>query len=251
MISSHILSVYLWIAPHALLLGVVIVLLRNGRYREFPLFFSYVVFEFFQFCLLLVMVRLDSVSLSTYTQTDLFCRTGSLALHFGIIKELFEAPLGHSPGLRKSVAFPLQLASVLFVIFASAFTAFLYMGERTAAFVQPYVIEQVVDTAQCGLLVVVFIWHRFLGIWMKNASFGIALGLGLITGINPLLHALRKYVDVNSGFTNTISALAFHVSVLIWFYFALVQEKGAQVPNAYHPIDIRGWNAELARFSQL
>jgi hypothetical protein len=251
MISSHILSIYLWIAPHALLLGVVIVLLRNGRYREFPFFFSYVVFEVFQFCLLFVMSRLDSVSLSTYIQTDLFCRTGSLALHFGIIKELFEAPLAHSPGLRKSAAFPLNLASVLFVVLASAFTALLYMGERTAAFVQPYVIEQVVDTAQCGLLVVVFIWHRYLGIWMKNASFGIAVGLGLVTGLNPLLSALRNYIDVNSGFTNIASAIAFHVSVLIWLYFSLLQEKAAPLPNAHPAIDLHGWNAELARFSQL
>lgn len=251
MISQHTLSLYLWIAPHVLLLGVLAGMVKNGRYRDFPFFFAYGAFEVFQFCVLFVMNYLDAVSLSVYTQTDLLCRTGSLALHFGIIKELFEAPLSPCPSLRRSVARPLHVASILFVGLASVFTALLYMGERMTAVISPYVLEQVIDTAQCGLLVVVFVWHRFLGVWMKDTAFGIALGLGLVTGLEPLLHALRYYLDPNSSVPNLVRAGAFHVSVLIWLYFTQVQEKTARWPESYRPIDVRGWNAELARFSQL
>ena len=250
MSDNHLLSLYLWIGPHALLVAVAVVLLRNGRYRKFPFFFTYVVFEVFQFTVLCIMVRLDSVSLSAYAQTDLLFRTGSLALHFGIIKELFESPLDHCPGLRKSVARPLHRASIVFVILASGLTALLYTGERAATSIQPYVLEPVIDAAQCGLLVVVFAWHRFLGVWMEDSAFGIALGLGLVTGWGPLLHALWHYLD-NSKSLNLVTSIVFHISVLIWLYFAQVQEKTAQIPSSYPPVDVRGWNAELARFSQL
>jgi hypothetical protein len=246
----NILSLYLWIGPHILLGGVTLLMLRNGRFRRFPFFFTYVVFEVFQFCLLFVMMRLDRISLSTYTQTDLLCRTGSLALHFGIIKELFESPLSHCPSLRKSVARPLHIGSILFVILASAFTALLYIDDGSAV-IQPYVLEPVIDMAQCALLVVVFAWHRFLGVWMEGSAFGIAVGLGLVTGWGPLLHGLWNRTEANSSTLNLVTAAVFHVSVLIWLYFVQVQEKTLQAPNAQHPIDMSGWSAELARFSQL
>src|SRR5947207_13717389 len=109
MTPRHILAVYLWIAPHLLLLGVAFILRRNGRYRQFPFFFTYVVFEALQFFVLYAMSRLDAISLAAYTETDLLCRTGSLALHFGVIKELFESPFADCPSLRRSVARPLHV----------------------------------------------------------------------------------------------------------------------------------------------
>ena len=250
MISQHTLFLYLWIAPHALLIAIIGGMLKNGRYREFPFFFSYAVFEVFQFGLLFVMSRLDVVSVSAYTEADLLCRTGSLALHFGIINELFESPLESCPSLRRSVARPLHVASILFVGIASIFTALLYVGDHSITMIRPYVLEQVIDTAQCGLLVVVFAWHRFLGLWMKDSAFGIAVGLGLVVGLEPLLHGLR-YLDGNSTVPNMVGAVAFHVSALVWLYFTQVQEKTSVVPGPEQSIDIRGWNAELARFSQL
>ena len=39
------LQLYLWIAPHVLLGLCLLGLLRNRRYKEFPMFFTYIVFE--------------------------------------------------------------------------------------------------------------------------------------------------------------------------------------------------------------
>ena len=36
---------YLWIAPHALQIIIAIVMLRRGLFREFPVFFTYTVFQ--------------------------------------------------------------------------------------------------------------------------------------------------------------------------------------------------------------
>jgi hypothetical protein len=245
------LAVYLWIAPHLLLLGVAFFMCRNGRYRQFPFFFTYVVFEILQFAALFAMGRSNAISLAVYTETDLLCRTGSLALHFGIIKELFESPLAEYPGLRKAVARPLHTASILFVVMASGLTALVYAGEWSATVIQPYVLEQIIDTAQCGLLVVFFAWHRFLGVWMKDTAFGIAIGMGLVTGLGPVLHALRYYVDPNSGVTNLVTGAGFHVSVLIWLYFTRAPERASKITGSYQSIDMREWSAELARFSRL
>ena len=36
---------YLWIAPHALQIIIAIVMIRRGLFREFPVFFTYTVFQ--------------------------------------------------------------------------------------------------------------------------------------------------------------------------------------------------------------
>jgi len=49
------LQLYLWIAPHVLLGLCLLGLLRNRRYKEFPMFFTYIVFEEALFSCLVVI----------------------------------------------------------------------------------------------------------------------------------------------------------------------------------------------------
>src|ERR1051326_2952299 len=63
------LQFYLWIAPHLLLALCLLGLLRNRRYKEFPIFFTYTIFEEALFSVLLVVYFLalrSMASLPTY-----------------------------------------------------------------------------------------------------------------------------------------------------------------------------------------
>ncbi len=216
---------YLWIAPHVLLLAVAIVMLRKKLYKDFPIFFTYLLFEFVQFCVLFTMLTRNA-PLSLYVKIDLFDRAGDIALRFGILQELFGAPLAHNFPMRWKVSRILNSLTVVLVVLAAVSIGSLYSSIFGFRFPQAYTVVGVLNTAQCGVLVLVFLWHRFLGLRMSSFTFGIAAGMGLVVGFEPFMQVLKTMVAVQHGRLVTIVSMAvYHIAVLAWLYFALAREE--------------------------
>ena len=57
---------YLWIAPHLLLVPLLILSIRRGVHRQFPIFTAYLAFEFIQFVALFTIARTESASKDLY-----------------------------------------------------------------------------------------------------------------------------------------------------------------------------------------
>jgi hypothetical protein len=225
MISVHFILFYLWIAPHLLLALVAGFMFRSGRYREFPVFFGYLLFEILQFCVLFSLGRLVNVSVPTYQQIDLFGRAGSIAFRFAIIQELLEASVAHSPSLRKTAARVLKGVTLLLVLLASVFIGSVYSWNPHRMVFPAFAVNHALNIVQCGLLAFVFLWYRFLRLKMQGLVVGIALGMGLIAGLDPLLIALKDFRTMDALLVNLLQMGAYHISVLIWLYYATVKEE--------------------------
>jgi hypothetical protein len=249
MISHSFLKLYLWVAPHLLLAVVAAVMLRSRRHREFPVFFSYLLFEILQFCILFAMSRrLILVSVPTYLEIDLLGRAGSIAFRFGMIQEMLEAPVAHCLPLRKTIARMLKCTAAVLALLAAVFIGSVYSWSLQEMIVPAYAINQTLNILQCGLLVLVFLWHRFLGLKMQNFVVGIALGMGLVAGLEPLLHALKDFRAVDSQVVDLLQMGAYHVSVLIWLYFASIRQEQFASDSAVDSFpDARRWAGELER----
>lgn len=249
MSHQHIVWLYLWVAPH-LLLGVAAVLMfRKGLHKDFPIFFSYLLFEFLQFSLLFTMYSLKALPM--YMKIDLFWRAGSIALRFGVLQEMFEAPVAHSVPLRRAMARILNSVTVVLVVLAVAFIGSLYYGSLGHRLLPAYMTVEALNIAQCGLLVLVFLWHRFLGLRMASFVFGIALGMGLAAGLEPLIHAWKDSLAArNSSIPDLLQMAIYHVAVLIWLYYGQAREKIASDSKAALP-DLREWAADLGRIAHL
>ncbi len=216
---------YLWIAPHLLLLAVAAVMFRKRLYKDFPIFFTYLLFEFLQCCLLFTMFSLKAAP-ALYVKLDLFDRAGDIALHFGILHELFVAPVAQRVPMRRDAGRILNWVMVVLAVLASVFIGAVYYSSLNPWVFQGYVIIEALDTAQCGLVVLVFLWYRFLGLRMSPFAFGIAVGMGLAASLEPLMLALKTVIAPPHGrITDIVSMAAYHVAVLVWLYFALAREK--------------------------
>ena len=112
-----------------------------------------------------------------------------------------------------------------------------------------YAVSQTLNILQCGLLVFVFLWHRFLGLKMQNFVIGIALGMGFVAGLEPLLHALEDYRAVDSQIVDILQMGAYHVSVLIWLYSACLREESASDFAVASLPDARKCAVELERIT--
>lgn len=250
---------YLWVAPHVLLMLVAFVMFRKGLHREFPIFFASLFFEFALFLILYAMYsRMLKLSPWLYQQFDLVGRVGSIALHFGILQELFESPVKHSDNLRQTTARSLRWITAFLVVLASAFIGFNYYNSIGNRLLPPYATVEALNIAQCFLLVLVFLWHRFLGLKMATFVFGITLGMGLTASLEPVIQAWKVSVDgASSRLADYLQMAVYHCTVLIWLYYALAHEKepplsaGGQSGGGPTLPDARGSAADMGRLARL
>ena len=251
MILQHYIWLYLWVAPHVLLAAVAIVMVRTRRHQDYPIFFSYLLFEIVQFCILFVMSRMESVPWSTYQQIDLFGRAGSIAFRFAIIQEMLEASVARSPSLRRTMAWILRCSAVVLAMLAVVFIGSVYSWSVRQMIFPAYAVNQTFNILQCGLLALVFVWHRFLGLKMRHFSVGIALGMAWVAGLEPLLDAMKNFRVAAPQFVDLLEMGAYHISVVLWLYFAQAKAESASSFAVASFLDARKWALELGRFRSL
>jgi FtsH-binding integral membrane protein len=227
--TGLILFHYLWIAPHLLLIGVAVAMFRKGLHRVFPIFFVSLLFEFLQFSILYPMyihvLRLPSM---LYVPLDVGGRMGSTALHFGIMQELFASPVKYDASLHRTADRTLKWITAGLVLLALVFVGFQYYNGVEHRLLPPYVSIEALNIAQCFVLLLVFLWYRFLGRKMSTMEFGIVLGLGLVSSLEPLIQVWKDSPAGLSRVPDYLQMGVYHCSVLVWLGCALAYRKDAK-----------------------
>jgi hypothetical protein len=227
----HIVYWYLWLAPHALLIVIAILMVRRDLHKEFPVFFSYLVYEVLS-CGIYFATYLRQPPYSILRQVDLFARAGDAALHFAILRELFEPPLTNNPQLRQRMARFSNWTTALLAFLSVAFVWFTHHKTPGLGLLSDYVVVEGCNLTQCALVALVFLWYRFLNIGMPPFALGIALGLGLITAMEPVVFILKDSATPPvSRIVDLVHMGTYHVAVLIWLYYVQVRETPGVPPG--------------------
>ncbi len=231
------------------LLGLAVQMIRKGLHKSYPIFFSYILLEFSQFVLLFSTYILHDHN-PIYTKMDMIGRLASVALRFAMVQELLEASLADDVALRRKLSWALNGVGVVLIILAVGFIGPLYYSILSNRVQETQVIIQALNMAQCGLLVLVFLWHKFLGLQMAPFVFGVAIGMGLVTGSEPLRKALTDDLGIRyAGYLNLAQMGIYHISVLIWLYYALARERSA-VGRESPLAQLREQTTEIGRILQ-
>jgi hypothetical protein len=199
---------------------------RRSLHTEFPIFFSALIYEFLSFTVLFV-IRLNVPS--WYMKVDFFSRAGSTALHFGILQELFDAPLLHNAALRRTSARLLRWVTGSLIVMALLVIGLLYYNSIGHRLFPPYATLEALNIVQCFVLVLVFLWHRFLGLGMSDFAFGIAVGVGLTAALELLAEAWKDLAGPSHA-CDYLQMAAYHCTVLIWLYYALAHKSDPRNP---------------------
>jgi hypothetical protein len=241
---------YLWIAPHIFQAVLCVLLVRRKLVADHPAFFSYSVWECFQFVLLLALYRYRGISDDQYMEIYLAGACVSSLLRFTVVYEVFRRLFrdyavltAFGRVLYRSSVVTLILASVILVAWTTRDT-----HNHVAIWVN--VIDRMVSIVQCGLLVVLFATSRMLGFSWRNLSFGIALGLGLFASVQLAVVAIRAAYGPATQivFLNYLTMATYHVCVLVWLFYASVPERYAHFePRALRDNALQDWNLALKR----
>jgi len=245
-----VLWYYLWIAPHILLAGILLVMGRRRLIRSHAWFFGYAVVEVTQFLVLFSSRYLPSTDAGPYFRTYSVCMAVSSVLRLGIILDAMGQLFRHPPTLRHSMQRLFRWLAAILLLAGLVLAAYAGGNASDRAWFLLNVLNRAALILQTGLLVALFAVTRYLGLSWRNQTFGIALGLGLYACMDLAGAAIRSQTgSTYNVLLNYLSMGAFHTSVVIWLVYLLAPERALipVEPLVTEHRDAEAWNRELER----
>ena len=248
MLVPRWLFLYLWIAPHALLAVLAIMMLRRKLVRQFPVFFTYTVFEVVQFVLLFTLARVTRTG-QPYFVVWVIGGAGSIGLRFALVQEIFRNVFQSYPALQQFGSVLFRWATAVLMIVAVALVAYSSGTELDRFTIALTIVDRAVLIVQCGLLVLLLLLAGFLSFPWTSYAFSIALGLGLYASLELAVSALRAHFGVETSLAlfDAISMGAYHCCVLFWVVALLLPERVAKGMRPAPTNELEHWNTALQR----
>jgi len=185
--KSHLVYDALWIAHPVLQFAVVAVMYWRKQHRIFPIFFAYLGFQIAGFMILFPLHKWGEYSHYFYGYWMLSAI--SVVLGFRLIQEIFEDVFRPYHTLKDLGTVLFKWAALVMLLVAGV-----VMASSPAAgdpVLQAIVtLQRCVRVVQCGLILFLLIFSKYLGVSWRQQSFGIALGFGSLAAVLHCMPAL-------------------------------------------------------------
>jgi hypothetical protein len=219
MTADHQLA--LWIAHPVLELAVVAAMWRRKVYRSFPVFFTYLGFQILIFALLFPLSRFGPYAVYFY----LFwaCSAINLVLGFMIIHEIFLDVFGNYHTLKDLGSVMFKWAALVMLLVAFVIAASNSGHDQEPIMEAITTVQRCVRVAQCGLVLFLIVFSRYLGVSWRQQSFGIALGVGGFATVELGTLALYSGGPMSQVSVTAINLVAYNLAIVVWFAYALLE----------------------------
>jgi hypothetical protein len=245
------ISYVVWVVGGAGNLVALSLILRRGLYREFPWFFSYVLFHAIDTLAALLIYHYLGRRSSPYFYEYWLAQTIGFALRFPVIYEVFHHLLRPYEGLSRASTLVFRWVGLVLLVVGLWVAIAGPSNEPTWAMAGAVVAERSINVVQCGLLVLLFLFASYFALTWRNYVFGIALGFGVIATIELLASALATQ---SPFFANAIFGLlprvSYDLAVVIWAAYLLSPEPSRAELKALPQHELERWNQELLELLQ-
>ena len=227
--SYNQIALYLWCAQPLLQSAVALVLWRRKLHKQFPVFFAYVLAQIGIFAITFPLRSADNYEWFFYAYW--IGAAISAMLSFRVIHEIFLDVFLPYDTLK-------DLGTVLFkwtgvvMVLVSVVVAFSNSTKGEAGVTGADVwgltitlavtsLQRSVRLVQCGLILFLLLFARFLGVSKRQQSFGLASGFGLFASVELILLALHSggYLDVRM--MALVNTTMYDLAIVIWLGYAL------------------------------
>jgi hypothetical protein len=233
----------LWFAHPLLQASLVGIMLWRKLHRTFPVFFVYVVFQILVFAITFPLhsVRFYIVFFYVYWATTAV----SVILGFRVIHEVFLDVFRPYHTLRDLGSVLFKWAGLVMLMVAGVVAASTASGTGDPLGTGIMTLQSSVRVVQCGLVLFLLVFSRYLGTNWRQKSFGIALGFGAFGGVELSLVALNASTDnvFNQALTSFINMTAYNITILVWVGYMLLKSP-AREPAA-HMLRPQRWEEGL------
>jgi len=238
---------YLWIAPHALLVAVSVLMFVRRLHKSFPVFFVYTLYETLGFLLRFTAYTVGhGLGGGSYRYVFIVTAAGSIALRFGIIQEIFNNVFHDYPRLEATATASMRWVTGLLLV-AAILTALYSSGAVSDnLMVGVSLLSRSVTIIQAGLLLFLFLFSRMFGLSWRSFVFGIAFGFAIFASaqlVNWTLE-LTALTEHSKDLLDLLPTGSYHVSVLVWLGYLLAAEKPVAAATYTVP-EMDQWSGEL------
>jgi hypothetical protein len=235
------LQLAFWIAHPALELSLAGIMVWRKLHRTFPIFFAYVVFQLFDFAIMFPIHQSGNYDLYFYSY---WIGTGiSLALGFKVIHEIFLNVFRPYHTL-KDLGTVLFRWAALVMLFVAIVVAAASPADSSPIVQAVTTVERCVRVIQCGLILFLLFFSRYLGVSWRQHSFGIILGFGGFASVELAAIALYGGGQINIPMADLINAGAYTFAILTWVGYAL--QKAPARDSSLGLLTSQRWEKSLA-----
>jgi hypothetical protein len=217
----------LWMVHPVLELALAVTMILRGLHRKFPVFLSYLLFEFVAFAILFPMRHQLAPYFYGYWSSAMI----SLVLGFMVIHEVFTDVFRPYHTLR-------DLGTVLFkwaalvMIFVAVVVAVASPAGKSPLMQAVSTVQRCVRTIQCGLILFLLFFTRYLGVSWRKYSFGLALGFGSYAAVELASNALIAGGQVRTPFVGLCNTVMYSFSLMIWFGYSFLKAPASAQAQA-------------------
>jgi hypothetical protein len=214
----------LWISSIALQAVLAMVVLTKRLWNRFPFFSAYVVASLLELVVAYVLRTSGPVYVRFYWTAEAI----TLLLGLGIAYEIFRKIFIAHPALRRIAA----------ILFGAAVVALVALGIFVVEWKTPsgdksltsaiLVIAEATRILEVGLVMFLFLFSTAFGLHWRQATFGIALGLGIIATVELMAVTMQSELGSSAlSILNLARTSGFNFTLLIWLGYILAPERTA------------------------
>jgi hypothetical protein len=211
----------LWLAHPVLQTAVAIALLRRKLHRTFPVFFAYILFQIANFVVLYPINRLGNYEWYFYSYW--IGLAISVYLGFRVIHEIFLDVFRPYHTLKDLGTVLFRWAGLVMLLVAIVVAVSSPSGQQSPLTQATLTGERCVRVIQCGLILFLLVFSRYLGISWRQHSFGVALGFGGFASVELSMVAFGVGGHISSTTADLVNMAAYNVAILVWLSYVLVK----------------------------
>lgn len=217
----------LWVAPVAVLAGIVLLMLRRNLRRGFPFFFTFACFHTFSFVILFSLFHL---SYKGYFYAFWVSGIIDSILGFLVMHEIFSLIFRPYDSLRELAAVLFRWAAAVLILVAIVVGA---SGEETAGshiFSIILAFDRSLRVMQCGMVLFLLLFAAHVGLTKRHHVFGITLGFGVDASIQLIIATVRASVGPLAPVAfSFLASLSFGCAACLWAYYLRRPEPERQI----------------------
>lgn len=232
----------LWIAHPVLQSSVVVLMLVRRQVRKFPVFFGYLLSQCAIFAVVFPLYCTGSYRafFFAYWISALI----SLALGFAVIHEIFLDIFAPFHTLKDLGTVLFQWAGLVMLLVGIVVAAASPTSSQGPVVQAVLTLQRCVRIAQCGLILFLLVFSRYLGVSWRQKSFGTALGFGTFAATELFVVALNASGYATQREISIVNMCAYNLAIVTWFGY--MWSKNAVRENAATLLKSQRWDQSLA-----
>lgn len=225
------MQLIIWIA-HPILESVLAgIMVKRKMHRQFPVFFTYILCQIVTFAILFPIYEKGPKYYDAYFYAYWLGAAVSLAIGFKVIHEIVLTVFRPYHALKDLATVLFRWAALVMLLVALVVAASSPTSTNSPITQSVTTSERCVRVIQCGLILFLLVFSKYLGISWRQPSFGIALGFGGYASVELASFALYAGGQLHARYLNILHPSAYLIAIATWIAYALLTTQEREEPN--------------------